>query len=131
MRATQHQPTVLIFKEFNIGRSKGIRYFERVNGSITNTPFTNSFKLSYDRGFAKVKTRYWLTVKGVKIYEKNNLTGLFPPTANIKFYGDNKVNGKKESLILFKFTESTTLKILFYNGYYPDKDTIKELLKNI
>lgn len=113
MRATQHQPIVLTFKEFNIGKSKATRYFEIVNGSIINTPFTTSFKLSEDRGFAKVKTRYWLTVKGTKYYEKTNLTGLRPPTANIEFFGDNRVNGKKESLILFKFTESTTLKILF------------------
>ena len=128
MKATQHQPTVLIFKEFNIGKSKTVRYYELSEGNISNTPLTSELRLSNNRKFAKSNPKFWLSVRGPKKWLTPNLTGLFPTSANKLFFGDTNF---KENLILFKFSENNTLEILFYKGYYPDYNTIIELLKNI
>lgn len=128
MRATQPQPTELIFKESNIGKSKTVKYFELSEGNISNTPLTQNLRLSNNRKFAKSNPKFWLSIRSPKKWITPNLTGLFPTTSENLFFGDTNF---KENLILFKFSESHTLKIVFYNGYYPDYKTIQTLLKNI
>ena len=128
MTATQPQPTELIFKEFNIGKFKTTRNFELINGCITNTPLTEIIRISNNRMFAKSNPDYWLSERDSKKWMTPNLTGLFPTAENEIYFGDTN---KKENLILFKFSESHTLKIMFYRGYYPDYNALKQLLKNI
>lgn len=128
MRTATHQPTVLIFKEFNIGKSKTVRYYEIENGNISNTPLTKNLRLSNNRQFAKSNPKFWLSVRSPKKWVTPNLTGLFPTSTNNLFFGDTNF---KENLILFKFSESHTLKIVFYKGYYPTYKAIQELLENI
>tara|TARA_B110000114_G_C14880421_1_gene312485 strand:- start:62 stop:457 length:396 start_codon:yes stop_codon:yes gene_type:complete len=131
MRATQHQPTVLIFKEFNIGSKQTVRYYELSEGNISNTPLTTKLRLSNNRKFAKSNPKFWLSVRSPKKWLTPNLTGLFPTRSENLFFGDKGKENIKESLFLFKFSENNTLKIVFYKGYYPTYKAIKELLKNI
>lgn len=127
MTATQSLPTELIFKEINIGKSTTVKYYEFVNGNISNTPVKKLLRISENRGFAKSDPDYWVSNRGLTKWEiKPCLTGLFPTSTERVYLGDHN---HKESLLIFDLTKPNILKVKFYDGYYPSYRAIKELLK--
>jgi hypothetical protein len=118
------QPTIHTFKATNKGVYKGTIHYELVSGE----PFLESKKIniSKDRQCAKSTPYYWLKIRESKKWSAN-ITGLFPTNGKYIFKGDHN---KRESLILFKFSDNAeTLTVFFYQNYFTG-DLI-EVLKQI
>ena len=111
-------PTIHIFKEFNVGKYRSVKHFELLEIKNGNNLLTTKINLSKDRGFAKSNPDYWVKIwKGNKWSEKT-LTGLFKTKTPNVFFG---YKGKKEHLILFKFSnDSITITVYYFENFFTN-----------
>ena len=89
---------------------------------------TTKINLSKDRGFAKSNPDYWVKIwKGNK-WSKKTLTGLFKTRKQNVYFG---YEGKKEHLILFKFSNNGSTLTLYYfeNFFTNDLTKVLDLIK--
>jgi len=122
------KPTIHVFQEFNEDKYRSVKHFELVEIKNSSNLLTTKINLSKDRGFAKSNPDYWVrTWQGSK-WSAKTLTGLFKTKMPNVFFG---YKGKKESLILFKFSNNGSTLTLYYfeNFFTNDLTKVLDLIK--
>jgi len=121
-------PAIHVFKEFNVGKYRSVKHFELLEIKNGNNLLTTKINLSKDRGFAKSNPDYWVKIwKGNK-WAVKTLTGLFKTKLPNIYFG---YKGKKEHLIIFKFSDdSNTITMYYFENFYTnDLSKVLELVK--
>ena len=116
------KPIIHIYKEINVGKFKTVKHYELQGEASKKTQLTKLINVSKDRQCANSSPLYWLKTHDGKKWINPILTGLFRTKHSYLFSG---YVGKKEHLILFKFSENAGTLTAYYFKNYFTKDLSK------
>tara|TARA_R110001583_G_scaffold74038_3_gene205332 strand:+ start:886 stop:1269 length:384 start_codon:yes stop_codon:yes gene_type:complete len=112
------KPSIHVFKEFNVGKYNSVKHFELLEIKNGNIVLTTKINLSKDRGFAKSNPDYWVKIWRGNKWSPKTLTGLFKTKIPNIYFG---YKGKKEHLILIKFSnEGSTMTLYYFENFFTN-----------
>lgn len=118
--ATQFKISNLyIYKEINVGKFKTTRHYQLENQNRPLQHLSKLLNVSENRKFAKSNPVYWLKNHNGEKWNDRALTGMFPTKQKDIYYGD--IN-KRQHLLLFRFTDSLDMLIVYYFENYYTRD---------
>ena len=115
------RPLVMVFEKDQQVNYKEVRHYNFVEGENL---FSEKVHISKDRQFSKSKAKYWFRIREYNKWS-NCLTGLFPTSNGMVYYGDTE---RKKNLLIFIFSEyGERLNIYFFSNFYPKE--VHEFIK--
>ena len=122
------KPSIHVFQEFNVGKYRSVKHFDLLEIKNGSSLLSTKINLSKDRGFAKSNPDYWVKLWSGNTWSKKTLTGLFKTKLPNVYFG---YKGKKEHLILFKFSnDSNTITIYYFENFFTnDLTKVLEFIK--
>lgn len=110
------KPVIHVYKEFNVGKCKTVKYYELIECS--NTPiFTTQIHISLNQNCAQSTPDYWLKIREGKKWGRY-ITGLFKTHFPSIYKGDTQ---RKKNLVIFKFSHNENiLTIECFKDYYTN-----------
>ena len=121
------QPIIHVFKEFNVGKFKGVKHYELEEVSKGTSLLSNQINLSVNRNFAKSSPEYWLKIREGEKWS-NCITGLFKTKEENIFKGDVE---RKKHLLIFRLSfDARTLTVYYFLDYHTnDLSEVMHLLR--